>query len=240
MFWQMWFDTARSRNEPVPASATQRNCRPTVGGGAFAARSADRRDSHRRTRCSQAVPRRCGRQQSESDKGRRPSVGLRSRGDSRLEHERVADERKHRGEVRQREKAIGTAAGEAPREPCLHQRARRREQKIRQPDRRSEKSEDQKRRILAAERFPVRCRNDGQQQAARGQQQRVHSGLRSHGKASHDEVRVRITDEKRRLEEDETSGPYRGRSAEPRQDLLGDDGLDQEQQERAAEDPPER
>src|SRR5450432_141486 len=32
MFWQMWFDTASNRNEPIAASVAQSNWRPCVGG----------------------------------------------------------------------------------------------------------------------------------------------------------------------------------------------------------------
>ena len=52
----------------------------------------------------------------------------------------------------------------------------------------------------------------------------------------HDEVGVRVAREQRRLEEDEAGRPDGGRSAEPRQDLLRDDRLHQEQQEGADED----
>ena len=32
MFWQMWFETASNRNDPIPANAHHSNWRPGVGG----------------------------------------------------------------------------------------------------------------------------------------------------------------------------------------------------------------
>src|ERR1035441_10410501 len=45
-------------------------------------------------------------------------------------------------------------------------------------------------------------------------------------------VRVEIPQQKHRLEEKHAGGPHRGSAAEPRQNRLGDDGLDFKQQER--------
>ena len=56
------------------------------------------------------------------------------------------------------------------------------------------------------------------------------------GEAPRDRVRIRIAQEQRRLEENETGRPYRRRSAEPWQDLLGHDRLQQEKQKRAEKD----
>ena len=56
------------------------------------------------------------------------------------------------------------------------------------------------------------------------------------GEPAHDEIRVGVAREQRRLEEHEARRPDGGRAAEPWQDLLRDDRLHQEQQERADED----
>src|SRR3989441_2909145 len=50
------------------------------------------------------------------------------------------------------------------------------------------------------------------------------------------EVGVRVTGEQHALEEHQAGRPHRRRAAEPRQDLLGDDRLNQEQQEGGKED----
>src|SRR5205807_10113890 len=50
------------------------------------------------------------------------------------------------------------------------------------------------------------------------------------------EVGVRVTGEQHALEEHQAGCPHRRRAAEPRQDLLGDDRLNQEQQEGREED----
>jgi hypothetical protein len=49
------------------------------------------------------------------------------------------------------------------------------------------------------------------------------------------QVRVGVAGEQRYLEKYQTRGPHRGRAAEPRQYLLGNDGLNQEKQKSACE-----
>src|SRR6185437_12009701 len=63
----------------------------------------------------------------------------------------------------------------------------------------------------------------------------VQNRLTAQRQAAHDEVRIWVAGEQRRLKEHEARRPYRGRSSEPRQDLLGDDRLDEEEQERTCE-----
>jgi len=166
----------------------------------------------------------------------RPAPGLRARGHPGLEQERIADEREHRGEVRQREEPVGATAGEMAREPGLHERARRREQEIRQPDRRDEHAEDQPQRVLVAGGLPVRGGHDRQQRDARDEQRDVQPEPVAGRRAADHPVRVRVPREQRGLEEDEAGRPYRRRSAEPRQDLLRHHRLHEEQQEGARED----
>ena len=57
--------------------------------------------------------------------------------------------------------------------------------------------------------------------------------LRGQRELARDEIGVRVPREQRRLEEYEARCPDGGRPPEPREDLLRDDRLDQEQQERA-------
>ena len=73
--------------------------------------------------------------------------------------------------------------------------------------------------------------------ATRGdQQQRVDLDLGARGNAAHDEIRVGVARQQCRLEKDEARRPDRGGAAEPRQDLLRDHRLYEEQQESADED----
>jgi hypothetical protein len=51
----------------------------------------------------------------------------------------------------------------------------------------------------------------------------------------HDDIGIRVAGQQRRLEENEARCPDGCRASEPRQDLLGDDRLNEEQQERTCE-----
>src|SRR6202049_5397743 len=62
------------------------------------------------------------------------------------------------------------------------------------------------------------------------------SNLRSWRGPPHHQVGVDIAEQESRLKEYQARGPNVGRPAEPRQDLLGHDRLDQEQQKRADKD----
>ena len=104
-------------------------------------------------------PGRCA-QHDEQRVARRPAERLRARRRPRLEQERVADERQHRREVRQREQPVGARSRVRAREPRLHQRARRRQQEVGQADRRRQHPEDQQRRALVAGRLPVHAGDD--------------------------------------------------------------------------------
>jgi hypothetical protein len=63
----------------------------------------------------------------------------------------------------------------------------------------------------------------------------VQKRLTAQRQPAHDEVRVRVAGEQRRLKKYEARRPYGGRSSEPREDLLGDDRLNKEEQERTCE-----
>src|ERR1700719_288600 len=62
------------------------------------------------------------------------------------------------------------------------------------------------------------------------------ANLRSWRRPARHQVGVGIAEQKSRLKEYQARGPNVGRSAEPRQDLLGHDRLNQEQQKRADKD----
>ena len=238
----MWLLTASSRTEPVAASAHHRIWRASGGrgfgcGGGFGFGAGQRR--HRIVgghASALARPRGGHREGHEHHVAGRPRPGLHARRDPGLDQERVAQQREHRREVGQREQPIRIAAGKPAREPGLHQRARRRQQEVRQADRRGQQAQDLPDRILVAGGLPERARHDRQQRETHEQQRDVQAHLRAGCQPAHDDVRVQVAQEQRGLEEHEARRPHRGGPAEPRQDLLRDDGLDQEQQERATED----
>ena len=90
-------------------------------------------------------------------------------------------------------------------------------------------------RLLVALRLPAARGEDRQAGERHGEQRHVQHRLpaRAEARAS---SRRRRTGEQHALEEHQARGPHRRRAAEPRQDLLGDDRLHQEQQERRQED----
>ena len=172
----------------------------------------------------------------EQPVARRPGDRLRVRGDPRLDRERIGEQRQHRCQIRKREQPVRIASRVALREPGLQQRAGRRQQQVGQADRRRQQPEDQPQRALGAQRLPGDGGDDGQQQEACDQQRRVQRSLPPARQAPGRRIGVGIAREQRALEEHQAGRPHRGRAPEPRQDLLGDDRLDQEQQERTRED----
>ncbi len=147
----------------MPASVAHNSCRATAGlASSIPASSVGARlRSGRDFRLSYPAKRRPAHHRAKDDEhdvAHRPAERLRARRHPRLEQERVADERQHRREVRQREQAIRARAGARPREPRLDQRAGRRQQEVRQADRHCEQPEDQPRRILESRRLPLDAR----------------------------------------------------------------------------------
>ena len=121
----------------------------------------------------------------------------------------------------------------SPCEPRLHQRARRREQEVGQADRRAEQPQDPPARLLAACRFPSVAGDDRQRDQAQRQQPEVQRGLAPRAEPPRRPVAVCVACRQQRLEEHEAQGPHGARAAEPRDDLLRDERLNREQQERA-------
>ena len=64
----------------------------------------------------------------------------------------------------------------------------------------------------------------------------MQQGLRAWRCMAHERMRIGVAHEQDQLEEHHAERPHDRRAAEPRQDLLGDDRLHQEQQERRKED----
>src|SRR5260221_7081467 len=164
----------------------------------------------------------------------RPAPAELSQVEGRLEQQREAEQREERGEVRKREQAIRHHALEATPVPRLEERRRRREQEIGQPDRRAQEKQDAQDRLFVALRLPAARRDDRQAGERNGEQRHMQVGLAARPEPRRP-VGVGIAGEKHALEEDEAGGPDHPRAAEPRQDLLGDDRLHQEQQERRKE-----
>ncbi len=179
----------------------------------------------------------CGRrgEQSERDVCTGPAVRLQSRRHPRLERERIAEQRQHRCQIGEREQSIRALSRKTSRKPRLHERAGRRQQEVRQTNGRREQAENEERRTLAAERLPLRAGHDRQKRATQSEQRDVQPNLRPRGQATRDGVGIRVAQEQRHLEKDEAGGPHRRGSAEPRQNLLRRDRLQQEKQKRAEE-----
>src|SRR5688572_3360655 len=121
--------------------------------------------------------------------------------------------------------------------PELHQRRGRRQQEIRQADGGDEQEQDAPDRLLVALRLPAAGGDDRQAGEGDHEQQHVQHDLPPRPEPG-GHVCVGIAGEEHALEKHQAGGPHRGRAAEPRQDLLGDDRLHQEQQERRKEDRP--
>ena len=99
-----------------------------------------------------------------------------------------------------------------------------------------EQSQDAPGRVFVAGRLPARVRDDGQRGEARDEQHDVQRDLPARRELARRPVGIGVAEEQQELEEHEAGRPHRGGAAEPRQDLLRHDRLDEEQQERARED----
>ena len=153
----------------------------------------------------------------------------------RLEQHREAQQRQQRGEVAEREQPVWHRRAEALPVPALQQRRGGRQQEVRQPDGDQQQHEDAQDWLLVAARFPGLARQDRQGEQRQQQQSHVQQRLLAHAQPRA-EVGVRVTGQQDALEEHQAGSPDRRRTAEPRQDLLGDDRLHQEQQEGRQED----
>ena len=194
------------------------------------------RTDGRRGMPSETLPARGSAEAHKERIAQRPADRLHARWRPRLEQEGVAHECQHRREIRQREQPIRARPRPRAGEPRLYQRARRRQEEIGCADRHGEEPKNQPGRILGAGRLPARRRNDRQDGEREKHQHDVNAHLPARPEPAHHDVRIKVAREERRLEEHEARGPHGGRAAEPGKDLLRDDRLDQEQQERADED----
>src|SRR5207237_1902171 len=90
-------------------------------------------------------------------------------------------------------------------------------------------------RLFVAQGLPAARGDDRQGRERNDEQRHVQQRLAARPQPQRD-IGVGVAGEQHALEEDQAGGPDRGRAAEPGQDLLGDDRLHQEQQERRRED----
>jgi hypothetical protein len=120
---------------------------------------------------------------------------------------------------------IGVAA-----EPTLQQRRRRREHEVRQSNGCGQESQYSERRHRILAWLPKRRWNNGQREAAQRQQEYVEGDLAPFAQLC-EPVCIGITEQQHELEEHQTDRPDTRGTAEPWQDLFGQYGLDQKQQE---------
>ena len=153
----------------------------------------------------------------------------------RLERERIREQRDQRAEVRDRVERVGRARRVAAREPDRDERPRGREREERQRDVREQHREDLRARIFGALGLPGVAGQHRQRERRRGDGRGMDDELRSRARARDQQIGVRVAREQRGLVERETQRPDRGNAAEPRQDALRDDRLDEEDQERRRE-----
>ena len=227
---------AGGRQRAPQQLARKRRRRVTAVGAEPAGRVQDDCVHRRRRAAPKAAPAGARAQDDEQCVPQRPADRLRARRRPGLEEEGIADQRQHRREIRQCEKAIGARPWPGASEPGLHQRAGGRQQEIRQADRRRQHPEDQPGRVLRSAWLPLHARHDRQHGERDEEQHNVQPDARSRRHAADREIRVGVPGKQSSLEEDEAGGPHRCRTAEPGQDLLGHHRLHEEQQERANED----
>ena len=175
-------------------------------------------------------------QQHEHAIPRRPRPGLLPHRAVRLDQHRIAEQRRQRSQVGQREVAVHLRAPRRARDPRLHQWPGGGQQEVREPDGRDQQAEDAQGRLLAAAGLPGRVGQHRHEGQARQQQRAVQLRLRARLQPAGDPVGVGVARQQRDLEEHHADRPHRRRAAEPGQDLLGDQRLHQEQQEGADED----
>ena len=166
----------------------------------------------------------------------RPQPGLTLHRQEGFHQHRVAEQRQHRGEVRQRVEAVGHDTGEGARIPGLHQRAGGRQQQVGQADRHGQHAEHAEGRIRLCRLLPGRIGRHRQGEQAQEQQRGVHQRLPPRRQRLVQPVHIQVAQQQLGLEEHQAGAPHRGGAAEPGQDHLRHHRLDLEQQEGREED----
>ena len=222
---------ASSRSEPQAASAV--HSARSAARGAAGSPAPPAVAGRGRMRPGRAQ-RRQRREEHEGEVAHRPADRLPAPGNRRLDEDGVAEQRRQRREVREREQPVRRRGARAPGQPRLEQRARARQQDIREPDGHREHAQDAERRIA------VRARARAGPEEAPAARARLSASAPTWAtdcsrarEPAVERVGVEVAGEERGLEEDEARDPHRRRPAEPRQEPLGDDRLDPEEEERA-------
>lgn len=177
---------------------------------------------------------------------RRPQPRLPCQVEVLLDRQRVGKERQKRSDVRQGIQAIGRVERRrTPAVPGLQQRPGRREREEGQADADEQDEEQQRRRALTAlgahdrrrEQWFAGPRSHDRHRGPGGKQHgEVDARLQPRPPHASQRVRVGIASEQQHLEEHLAGRPYRWGAAEPGQQVLRDDQLHLEQQQRGEED----
>ena len=132
-----------------------------------------------------------------------------------------------------------------PRGPGLRERTRRGEKQIRKADAHREKQEDAADRRSRIRRLPTGARQDrrsprqrerSEQEDGKKNETRMQRASRAGREPMCQDVGVEVSGEQGELEEEETGGPDRRPSSEPRQDVLAHERLDLKEKECPEED----
>ena len=243
MFCVMWFDTASSSSDAVPASVAHSSCRADAS--AAPRRCAGRRAPSRLRSGVRFRSVRLRLQRRPAAAAQRADEQRRSRPTSRAPAFASAPRaRAGTGSRRAPASTRGSTArtggraraGTRAREPRLHQRARRRQQEVRQADRRREQPRISHDGFSTPVGFQCTPGTIGSTASDTSQQRDVHADL--HARREADARRDRSTRSRRAASPGRTRGTSvhtAADAAEPRQDLLRHHRLDEEQQERADE-----
>ena len=135
--------------------------------------------------------------------------------------------------VGEREKAVGDGAGLKARQPNLEQRAGCAQHEKREADGKAERGEDGRDGMLGSMGQADCLPGPGD---GRGGCQQEQGEMQNPAGAPREPVRVEVGGQQGGLKEDQAGDPDGGRSAEDGQELLGGDGLDQEEEERSEKD----
>ncbi len=156
---------------------------------------------------------------------------------SRLDQRRIAQEREHAAEIARRVEEVGIERGRVSRvsEPALQERRGRAHHEEGQADREGKQDQHAQHGIRPGSRQACGVDAEGQEGEGRGQHGQVQDGLTRDAEPGGARVRIGVSGEQGRLEEEHTGAPHGRRAPEERQDHLADHGLHHEQERGAHE-----
>jgi hypothetical protein len=117
----------------------------------------------------------------------------------------------------------------------LHERGAGGEDEVGQAQTGDEEEENVPGRGGAGDGCPRFTRGDGEKAECEGEEEEVKKQLAAGREPSVDGMGVGVAAEEEDLEEEHAGGPYFGAAAVPREDESGDEGFDEEEEERAGE-----